>query len=272
MNRTMLLVDDESNILSVLTRVFRKEGYSILKAQSGKQGLELLEYNDVGVILSDQRMPEMTGVEFLSKVKERYPETIRIVLSGYTELNSVTDAINRGAIYKFLTKPWDDDLLRENIREAFDYYELRQKNILLAKQLHQANQELLELNKNLEQRVEEKTKELRLHVAALRVSQDVLEYLPMAVFGISQEGFVVFTNKVASSLCRGEHCGLVGATAKGALPSSLVEYLPSEDRERADYSAELEIDNSSYQLKSFPMGDDASTRGVVLVLTEVLTN
>jgi len=123
--RTLLLVDDEENILSALTRLLRRDGYHILRASSGREGLELLAANAVGVIISDQRMPEMSGTEFLSKVKDMYPDTVRIVLSGYTELNSITDAINRGAIYKFLTKPWDDDLLREHIREAFAHCEAR---------------------------------------------------------------------------------------------------------------------------------------------------
>ncbi|MGH8432911.1 MAG: response regulator, partial [Pseudomonas sp.] len=78
----------------------------------------------VQVILSDQRMPEMNGTEFLSRVKDLYPATIRIVLSGYTDLKSVTDAINQGAIYKFLTKPWDDAQLRSTIAQAFQHYNL----------------------------------------------------------------------------------------------------------------------------------------------------
>ena len=109
MERTLLLVDDEENITSALVRLLRRDGYNILRANSGEAGLALLAQNEVGVIISDQRMPEMSGVEFLSKVRERYPDTVRIVLSGYTELNSVTDAINRGAVYKFLTKPWEDE-------------------------------------------------------------------------------------------------------------------------------------------------------------------
>jgi len=117
--RTLLLVDDEENILAALSRVLRREGYTILTAQSGEEGLALLERQAVDVIVSDQRMPSMTGVEFLRQVRQIYPATIRLVLTGYTDLQSVTDAINHGAIYKFLTKPWDDDQLREQIREAF---------------------------------------------------------------------------------------------------------------------------------------------------------
>ena len=127
MERTLLLVDDEQNILSALSRLFRRDGYQILTATSGREGLLLLAKNKVGVVLSDQRMPEMNGSEFLSRVRELYPDTIRIVLSGYTDLATVIGAVNRGAIYRFLTKPWDDDLLREHIREAFRHQNAAQR-------------------------------------------------------------------------------------------------------------------------------------------------
>ncbi|WP_412480334.1 response regulator [Azonexus sp. IMCC34839] len=130
--RTLLLVDDEESILSSLRRMLRRDGYQIVTATSGDEGLKRLAEAPVGVILSDQRMPGMTGTEFLSIVKESYPETIRMVLSGYTDINSITEAINRGAIYKFLTKPWDDELLRGHIAEAFQRYEMKQENHRLA--------------------------------------------------------------------------------------------------------------------------------------------
>lgn len=130
--RHLLLVDDEENILQALRRMLRRDGYVIHLASSGADGLAVLEQHPVGVIISDQRMPGMTGSEFLSKVKEKFPDTIRIVLSGYTELNSITEAINQGAIYKFLTKPWDDELLRKHIAEAFECYELKFENARLA--------------------------------------------------------------------------------------------------------------------------------------------
>ncbi len=116
---TLLIVDDEAGILSALKRLLRRDGYHILTAESPALAFDLLAQHPVQVIVSDQRMPEMSGTEFLSRVKQLYPETIRIVLSGYTDLQSVTDAINRGAIYRFLTKPWDDESLRVQIREAF---------------------------------------------------------------------------------------------------------------------------------------------------------
>jgi len=117
--QALLLVDDEENILLALTRALRRDGYRILTATGAHEAFEILAKNEVQVIISDQRMPDISGTEFLSKVKEMHPETVRIVLSGYTDLSAVTDAINRGAIYKFLTKPWNDEDLRMQIREAF---------------------------------------------------------------------------------------------------------------------------------------------------------
>lgn len=117
--RVLLLVDDEPNVLSSLKRTLRRDGYTILTASSGAEGLELLAQHSVGVIVSDQRMPEMSGVEFLSRARVMHPDTMRIVLSGYTEVNTITEAVNKGAVYKFLTKPWEDDELREVIRNAF---------------------------------------------------------------------------------------------------------------------------------------------------------
>ncbi|NVD97874.1 EAL domain-containing protein [Massilia sp. BJB1822] len=116
---TILLLDDEANIVRALGRALRSDGYKILAAVNAEEAFRLLAVNEVQVVVSDQRMPDMSGTEFLSRVKDLYPDTIRIVLSGYADLESVIDAINRGAIYRFFTKPWDDEQLRACIREAF---------------------------------------------------------------------------------------------------------------------------------------------------------
>jgi hemerythrin-like metal-binding protein/diguanylate cyclase (GGDEF)-like protein len=118
----LLLVDDEESILHALKRMLRLEGYRILTAQNASTGLELLASNKVQVVLSDQRMPEMTGTEFLTRVKDLYPDTVRMVLSGYSEINTVTEAINRGAIYRYLSKPWRDDEVKQEIRSAFRHH------------------------------------------------------------------------------------------------------------------------------------------------------
>ncbi|HEY8905539.1 MAG TPA: EAL domain-containing protein [Rhodoferax sp.] len=127
--RTLLLVDDEPNVLSSLRRLFRRDGYRILSTCSAREGLEMLATNAVQVVISDQRMPEMSGTEFLSRVKQLHPKSIRLVLSGYTDLNTVTQAINEGAIYKFLTKPWNDDDICEIVRQAFRAYTVQEESL-----------------------------------------------------------------------------------------------------------------------------------------------
>jgi len=120
--QTLLVVDDDVNVLQSLHRLFRRDNYRVLTAGSPAEGFELLALYPVQVILCDQRMPVMNGTEFLSKVKEMYPDTMRIILSGYTGVESVLDSINRGAIYRFYTKPWNDAELRDNVRLAFRQY------------------------------------------------------------------------------------------------------------------------------------------------------
>jgi diguanylate cyclase (GGDEF)-like protein len=131
--RTLLLVDEDENILATLDRLLRRDGYRILSTTSPRQALELLAIHPVGVIVCEARMPEMPGVELLRRVKRLYPDIVRIVLSGYTAVNSVTDAINEGAVYKFITKPWDDELLREQIADAFRRHEVSSENDRLAR-------------------------------------------------------------------------------------------------------------------------------------------
>lgn len=117
--RCLLILDDEENIRRSLSRLLRRDGYRVLSAATASEAFELLAMHPVQVVLSDQRMPDLSGTEFLSRVKDMYPDTIRMVLSGYTDLSTVTEAINKGAIYKFLTKPWDDEELRAQVQEAF---------------------------------------------------------------------------------------------------------------------------------------------------------
>lgn len=267
MERTLLLVDDEENITSALVRLLRRDGYSILRANGGKAGLELLAQHKVGVIISDQRMPEMTGVEFLSRVKELYPDTVRIVLSGYTELNSVTDAINRGAIYKFLTKPWEDELLRANVDEAFRHYEMKMENARLSMELQQANDKLLEINKDLEQRVEKKTREVMRNLDVLRVSQEILEHLPVAVIGISEDGMIAIANRTARQLFAGEgKRPLLGEMSSDVMPAELLSFIAAE-KSMAGEGKKLQLaDGRAIHCWCSPMGEISHSKGVVLVV------
>ncbi|HSN00017.1 MAG TPA: DUF1631 family protein [Rudaea sp.] len=118
-SRTLLLVDDEENILRALSRTLRADGYRILTAGNATEALEVLRTHEVNVVVSDQRMPGITGTDFLATVKDQFPDVLRILLSGYSDAATITNAINRGTIYKFLTKPWNDEELRLEIGNAF---------------------------------------------------------------------------------------------------------------------------------------------------------
>jgi response regulator RpfG family c-di-GMP phosphodiesterase len=266
MERIILLVDDEQNILAALTRLLRRDGYQILSANSGAAGLEMLKDNAVGVIISDQRMPEMTGVEFLGRVKQLYPDTVRIVLSGYTDLKSITDSINEGAIYKFLTKPWDDELLRSNVREAFARYELKQENYMLSQQLLTANSELEKVNATLAQRVKQKTHDAMLSMTALQISQDILEYLPLAVVGVAKDGMVVVVNQLAQQWLAA--APLIGQPIHRVVPAEIVDVYQQAINHGTGHSQQPvtlpSLDRCHVQC--VPLGNAAKPRGWIIVM------
>lgn len=122
MKNTLLLVDDEKYILKTLQRLLGEEGYTIFTATSGQEALELLKNHAIQVVISDQRMPQMKGNDLLKQVKKLYPDTVRMVLSAYVDFGSIQEAINEGAIYKFISKPWQDDVLLNYVHEAFALY------------------------------------------------------------------------------------------------------------------------------------------------------
>lgn len=157
---TVLLVDDEENILNALNRVLRKEGYRILTAISGTDGLSIIDREKITLVLSDHRMPGMEGVEFLSEVRKRSPDTIRMMLTGYADMQAVVSAINRGEVYRFITKPWNDEEIKLILRDAIRQYELVQENRDLQELTQRQNLILKDLNANLEQKVSERTREV----------------------------------------------------------------------------------------------------------------
>ncbi|MEO8627968.1 MAG: EAL domain-containing protein, partial [Betaproteobacteria bacterium] len=115
----LLLVDEEPNVLAALKRALRGQNYRVFTASTATEAFELMAQNTVHVVVADRRVPQLNGTEFFGRVKDLYPQTVRIMLSGYTEPQAMTDAINQGAVYKFLTKPWDDQQLQAAIKEAF---------------------------------------------------------------------------------------------------------------------------------------------------------
>ncbi|MBI4808080.1 MAG: response regulator [Nitrosomonadales bacterium] len=172
---TLLFVDDEANILSSLKRLFRPFGYRIFTAEGGAQALEIMEREAIDLVISDMRMPQMSGAQFLQKVNERWPETIRILLTGYAEIADTIDAINKGHIYRYISKPWEDNDIVLSIQHALRHKQLERANQGLEELTRKQNEELKELNTNLEQKVKARTEELRQAMGFLETAHEKLK-------------------------------------------------------------------------------------------------
>ena len=167
---TVLFVDDEANILKALQRLLRNEPLNVLTATSPQEAIQLLESTPAQVVVSDQRMPDMSGVDLLSTIREHQPEMVRMMLTGYTEMNIAVEAINRGEIYRLITKPWNDDELKATLRQAFDHHDLKAEIKRLNLVTREQNFELQDMNRNLEGKVRERTRQLAAKHQELRTA------------------------------------------------------------------------------------------------------
>jgi len=187
-NNVLLVVDDEVEILKAIQRQFRRK-YRVLSANNASLALETLAQENVQVIISDQRMPEITGTQLLEKVKNKYPDAVRIILTGYSDIKAVIDSINQGNVYRYLTKPWDTDELEYVVDKAFEQFwlvtnnrqllqELKETNVLLEKEIHErktAEQALKKHRDLLEVEVEKRTSQLQQMNKDLIKARDIAE-------------------------------------------------------------------------------------------------
>lgn len=167
---TLLFVDDEPNILSSLRRLFRPLGYRVLTAESGEEGLSILAEERVDLVISDMRMPAMNGAQFLEQVRMRSPDTVRILLTGYADVGAIVEAINKGQIYRYVAKPWEDNDIVIGVRHALERQQLEREKGRLEALTRQQNEELKELNATLEDKVRVRTEELRQAMGELKKS------------------------------------------------------------------------------------------------------
>lgn len=158
---TILLVDDEPGIIRSLQRLLKNLEVSVVTASNGSEALVILKNAPVSLIISDQRMPQMTGVELLTKSREIRPDTIRLLLTGYADLDATMQAINSGAIRYYITKPWEDELLLSRVKESLELYDITTDNKRLNEVTNRQNEELRKLNRTLEERVEIQTREIK---------------------------------------------------------------------------------------------------------------
>jgi two-component system, NtrC family, sensor kinase len=265
----ILCIDDEQNVLRSLTRLFLDDPYEILTAPSGAEGLLILDQSGtVPVVISDYRMPGMNGVEFLTEVRKRWPETVRIVLSGYADTGAIVSAINEGQIYRFVAKPWNDDELRITVSNALERYDLGRKNLALTEELRRKNDELTALNRELERRVVERTEALTTQNRLLTESLGILDNLPMAIVGMDPQGTVFQCNR-KGMVCFGSRIGpVIGANRRDVLTEAqnrLVDQVLEKSRQTANGSASAIDGSNQAVLERNPYATDC----VILIVNEV---
>lgn len=205
---TLLFIDDEANILAALKRLFRPLGYNVLTAKSGAEGLALLEKETVDLVISDMRMPEVSGAEVLEQIRLKWPEVVRILLTGYADLSSTIAAINRGEIYRYISKPWDDNDIVLIVRNALERkFLLAEKRALEALTLRQ-NEELKALNASLENKVRQRTESLQKAMTSLAEAHEKLKkgyFTTIQVFANLMElrkGTMAGHSRHVAELCR----------------------------------------------------------------------
>lgn len=172
---TIMFVDDEANILSSLQRLFRPLGYRIFTAEGSAQGLDILAREHIDLVVSDMRMPEMNGAQFLEKVRASWPDTVRILLTGYAEMGATIDAINKGQIYRYVSKPWDDNDIVLTVRLALQQKMLEREKQRLEELTFRQNDELKDLNAHLEEKVLARTKSLNETMQSLDAAYEKLK-------------------------------------------------------------------------------------------------
>lgn len=251
-NGTLLLVDDDEDMLYVLHRLLRNETYQVLTAENGEQALDLLAANRIDVILTDQRMPGMLGTELLCRVKELYPETVRIVQSGYADLNTATAAINEGSVYKFLTKPWDEIQLKKHLSEAFRFKYLEDENRALKARIENTHAELIE-------KFDDYMKALSPVASTHSLYAEVIESIPIPMIALDSDKYLVIANRAAREIFKDD--------SPNAYSQHLLDHAmhggdthPFEIPEKSDHY---------YQIKWKSLNIEERCEGYILVLIPI---
>lgn len=252
-NKIVLFVDDEISILNSLKRQFRKTDFDLLTAAGGKAGMEILENNDVTVIISDERMPGMSGIEFFQQVKRSHPDAVRIILSGYADSEAIVDAINKGEVFRFLVKPWKQEELDVALEQAFAHYDLTLKNKLYMEKIIAENRKLKE--------------KMTIRDSELIISQEIIDKMPMPIALINQHDELEMCNTsfrtVFSDMPQGL-CKMRRVFSEESADRILAGFSSSGGQETVRVAANqsLELDIS---IRSFRLSDNY--RGMIVIGT-----
>ena len=251
----IVLVDDEEPILRSLKRLLAFEGYELICCNDAEAALRAINEAQTAVIVSDQHMPGMQGVDLLRAICEQSPHTSRILFSGHIDVELLRHAVNNGEVYRFITKPWNDEELLMAIRLGVERWQLLSENEELHQKSIEQNQQLQTFNASLEAMVNQRTQALQMRNSALLLNQDILDHLPIVVIGIDPDLNIVMANALARQLFPDI---LLGDPCSSCLSEEISEWLDAEQR-----SEQLIIKASQGQLCFEVAGLD--DRGFVIV-------
>jgi PAS domain S-box-containing protein len=263
MSHKLLFVDDEEKVQLALKRMFFSDNYEIYTASSGQEALKIIKEVPVDLIISDQRMPEMTGVDLLTESMKIVPDAIRIILTGYADMDAAIGAINKGNVYKFIMKPWENDDLKLSVEKALEHYDLIKENKRL-------NEELKIWNKTLEQKVIERTEELQ------EEKNKLLTFINTMREGFvfcDEEGVVVHINHAAEKYFNVKLQDIIGkkletshfAPVRESLEKYLVRFKENEGQKDLENNFKL---NSGdwYNIRFTPVREDGKLVGMIMQL------
>ena len=257
----VLLVDDEKRVIGALRRLLRRESYELLSANSGPEAIRLLENNPVHLIISDHRMPGMSGIELLHEVSVRWPDTVRIILSGYSDVNTIIAAVNEGEIYKFLVKPWNDEEIKLHVQRALEQFDLREENRRMARRIEEQNRHLRDLNVLLEQAARDAS-------SGLASTQVLLEEIGVGVVLLDASGLIIAANRHANEIVSAETPELVGLPADMALPPLIGELTRRAADAAGNAAARFDLEGRRLQCRVSMVEADEDRRGSVIALWE----
>ncbi|GEA07133.1 two-component system response regulator [Alteromonas sp. KUL42] len=202
---TVLFVDDEPNILRAIKRALFSMNITLLLAESGEKALELMEKHDVHVVISDMKMPQMSGAELLEKIANKYPNTFRVVLTGYADIESTIKAVNQGKIHRYLQKPWDNKELVSVVEEGLERIKLKSENERLQKLSRLQNKKLKDINASLEQTVQKRTRQIKAALHKIEKHNLAMEQVLFNVISINPHingKFAIEVSELATKLAR----------------------------------------------------------------------
>ena len=280
----LLCVDDEAGILRSLTRLLRGEEFNIITAGSGAEALDILEQQSVQVLVADQRMPDMNGIDLLERVKNRHPQIVRVVLSGFADIASILEAINKGEVFRYLGKPWNDEELKTMLRQCFAQYRLEQENKELVSVVNHQNEQLAVLNSRLEKQVatqqqdlDDSADDLKQVENGLRILHGIVQNIPLPLFGVDAQGQIVIANAQAIALA-GEKVAIgnlladvVGSDIESKIKHQIMSSLSSSTalvQGAGQQSTQEYMDVGFGRISAFPLAIDTQIHGGIVVITE----